>query len=568
MSANDKTTIQMVDLNNRGAFGCILKSIYSDDDGLVEKTKLEWKTHLKVDFSRFTSDDPKNLGLTLKELDHNSFKNFGHLTKLTIRATKLKNINVDAFKHLSNLQELTISGCDLDCLEPNVFNGLSSLKSLTLTYTNITNLTAEHFSSLTKLETLNLQHNQLSILNENIFSKLESLTVLRLSHNPINNSLPDRVFVNQRDLRELELNNTYLSSFKPDTFSSLSGLVSLNLSYCKLSMVLESNHFDGLSGLKILNMKANRLEKLNANCFQKLAQLNTLNLSQNCIHHIGANDFSHLQALIELDLSDNQINNVVSISKAAFKDCQTLQKLDISGNKAKKFDRDFLALNDSVEVSWEESSGAQSFYEAQIDRAMQEQNVFTPWSNTAPLHNLFKLIGFNKVYLIGYLKVLPILLFLAVFASIGSSSKDIFNFVLFPFYYSLGSVLLFLVSYRYRLFHLYKLRRLSECDLLKKQFLVECVELACKQFGLTKIPEIAIVTDTKDSKPICDVVGMHKNKFILYLNDALFTDLNRCEINEIINKKVQEACSYTMPLNTIFRAAKFPVPFLFEFRLK
>ena len=85
----------------------------------------------------------------------------------------------------------------------------------------------------------------------------------------------------------------------------------LDLAHKKL-IKIESNSFQHLNKLQILNLGSNRIEQIEINRFQfqGLDNLEELNLSDNKLTKIESNSFQHLKTLKLLYLNSNQIEQI------------------------------------------------------------------------------------------------------------------------------------------------------------------------------------------------------------------------------------------------------------------
>lgn len=559
---NGKPESEIINLNERGAFGEILKALFSEHDGKIDRDRLTLQDEIIIDFSSNdeSEDEDDNIGLTLRTLDKRCFENFENVKRIVIRGTNLKTIETGTFEGLTQLEELHIDKCKIESLGVDTFKNLPALKELAINRTNINMPEPELFSSLHNLEELYLQNNNISHLNEASFLNIGNLRILDLSHNPLEGSITADTFKALTNLTTLRLNNTLLTGFQPGTFSSLTKLKELYLNNCKLKLRLTSDMLIGLSALERLKLASNHIESLSSDCFESLINLQYLDLSNNAIAQVEREDFRCLVNLRDLNLRNNQIDSVFAISESAFEHLMKLKTLDLLGNKAEKFDRERLGLKEGVTVSWDEPVGQPSFYDNQIEAALKDQNDSIIM--TIPMDFLYKAIGTNKLSLISYIKHVPLILFTIMILAIIPGTYSFGHFVSLFVLYNVVSCLIFTASYRSHFFKYLKLKLIEEYAGVNREFLETFVASRAIKYGLQKNPDIAFVTDPKLTDPVCNILGLGKNNVVLYVSEPLFQKLNRAEIEDVIDKKISEATTSALPINTIFRGALTPFPFL------
>ena len=145
-------------------------------------------------------------------------------------------------------------------------------------------------------------------------------------------------FQNCTNLEHLDLNDNGIVSIPPATFRGLHKLNRLDLGRNELSLVL-SDWFYGLGNVVELNLGRNQLEEIPDNCFEALTSLKELyldgnkievitratfqnpelqkiNLRYNKVHRIQAGSFARLSQLTVLDLSENDcVTKIFKTSK-------------------------------------------------------------------------------------------------------------------------------------------------------------------------------------------------------------------------------------------------------------
>ncbi|KAL1380320.1 hypothetical protein pipiens_014294 [Culex pipiens pipiens] len=153
------------------------------------------------------------------------------------------------------------------------------------------------------------------------------LTMLDLSYNHLL-SIPEQIFMYQKKLLQLHLNNNKIGSLSNKTFTGLTELRVLNLRGNFLDQVT-SEMFRTLPKLEELNLGGNRISQLDAKAFEGLTELRILYLDDNAIKTIPTLSLTPLKTLAELYMGTNSL---YKIQPGAFEGLQSLRRLDIHGS--------------------------------------------------------------------------------------------------------------------------------------------------------------------------------------------------------------------------------------------
>ncbi|KAM3964928.1 18 wheeler [Aphomia sociella] len=327
------------------------KLLHVPDNTFQDLNKLK---KLKLRSKNFEWSPTKNLELSL-----NSFNGMTKLESLDLAQNNIKFIPSGVFCPLENLTTLNLTHNRIRTVGQLGFGqgcGLS-LHSLDLSHNEIKTLPED--SELLKLRSLRylyLQHNNISDISSEVFNGLLSLNmrVLNISHNRLQ-MIPEGLFTNARELREIYLNDNSLYELARGVFHRLEELIVLDLS----SNQLTSNHIDdgtfrGLIRLIVLNLSNNALTRIDGKTFKDLFFLQVLNLKNNSIGYIEDNAFLPLYNLHTLNLAENRLHTIdenlfnglfvlnkltlnnnllVNIDPKAFKNCSDLKELDLSSNQ-------------------------------------------------------------------------------------------------------------------------------------------------------------------------------------------------------------------------------------------
>ncbi|XP_058465340.1 chondroadherin-like [Malaya genurostris] len=176
------------------------------------------------------------------------------------------------------------------------------------------------------IQRLVIKFNQIKAIDSSI-QFYNDLTMLDLSYNHLL-GVPEQIFVYQKRLLQLHLNNNKISSINNKTFHGLEELRVLNLRGNFIDE-LNTEMFKSLSKLEELNLGQNRIGQLNPKTFEGLTNLRILHLNDNALNTIPSISFRPLKMLAELFLGTNVLNQ---IQPGVFQGLNQLKRLDISGS--------------------------------------------------------------------------------------------------------------------------------------------------------------------------------------------------------------------------------------------
>ncbi|XP_058054149.1 insulin-like growth factor-binding protein complex acid labile subunit [Anopheles bellator] len=154
------------------------------------------------------------------------------------------------------------------------------------------------------------------------------LTMLDLSYNHLL-SIPERIFMYQKKLLQLHLNNNKLGTITNKTFAG--GLDELRVLNLRGNFIdaIGVEMFKALPRLEELNLGQNRIATLHASAFEGLGNLRVLYLDDNSISTIPTLSLTPLKGLAELFLGTNALFKVLP---GAFEGLTQLRRLDIHGS--------------------------------------------------------------------------------------------------------------------------------------------------------------------------------------------------------------------------------------------
>ncbi|XP_021175772.2 asporin [Fundulus heteroclitus] len=268
----------------------------------------------------------------------------------------ISSIQLDLLSEYSSMELLSLSNNRLiDGAVEGSFEGIPALKRLYLDRNLLQSVPTDLPVSL---EELRLDNNRLKMTSEAAWANCPGLFVLSLSRNSLGSgpeSLPPGVLSPLRNLRTLNLDHNQLASVPLDLPLSIREL------YLRGNRVEQFSRgvFNGMSGLLVLDLSANRLKNkglprdslLNATHLESLNlegnklrrvprtlpySLKALNLEGNLISSIKKSSFLNLNSLEHLGLGRNKI---FKVSAGAFRSLSALHQLDLCHNTLRQVPR-------------------------------------------------------------------------------------------------------------------------------------------------------------------------------------------------------------------------------------
>jgi len=222
------------------------------------------------------------------------------------------------FQPLKFLRELHVDNCGLLSVSVDAFHGLHHLLMLNMTKNSLTcngendcQFLSTGFS-LKLLQTLDLSNNHITDSGHYNFSNatFPSLINLNLTKNKLQ-SIPTGLFGNLPKLSLLDMSENPIEEIAENALAELSSLATLHIENCPSLSRIKERSFNGLGGLKVLNLQNSGIVHIHHAALAHFSHLEWLYLKNN---RLGESESSidrltlKKSVLKVLDLSDNYLN--------------------------------------------------------------------------------------------------------------------------------------------------------------------------------------------------------------------------------------------------------------------
>lgn len=259
---------------------------------------------------------------------------------LNLKQSDLTKTDRNDILALSNdIESIIVANCSIHQIESlnERFNS-NQIKWIDFENNFITELNEKSFDQLAHLRILNLLHNSIKTIAPNTFTKLSRLIFLGLSWNQLD-SLTMAMLEGASNVMIATFHGNKIKSIEPNTFSTMKNLKKLILSYNEIS-ALDARTFNGLNNLEYLELSFNPILSVDAATFSDLIKLKELGLRDGKLTSIDLNAFVQLPNLKFLDLSDNSISQLIKASNRTAGDPST----SAISTPLAKIDKDLLQL--------------------------------------------------------------------------------------------------------------------------------------------------------------------------------------------------------------------------------
>ncbi|XP_063995974.1 insulin-like growth factor-binding protein complex acid labile subunit [Diachasmimorpha longicaudata] len=246
--------------------------------------------------------------------------------------------------------------------------GLQQLESITIVDTRISHIDRTAFDGIPFLFAVNLSRNGIIDIHPDTFQNNSQLSLLTISGHPFwrNWTVTKDYFLDAHSVTELDFSWNSMPELPPSAFQKMPNLVYLNLKQNRLGKV-DKAIFDPMDSLLELDLSGNMLDdlpkdifenkglqtlRISENAFTTLSKLNaskltSLHASGNKIQTIGKDDLAGLPSLDNLVVS---FNSMKRIHPHAFSHLDQLNYLDISENKLTSLNEHHLKNNPRLQT--------------------------------------------------------------------------------------------------------------------------------------------------------------------------------------------------------------------------
>ncbi|EDW35147.1 GL24767 [Drosophila persimilis] len=217
----------------------------------------------------------------------NFFARNGQLKQLHLQRNQLRSLGRHSLYNLRELRQLDLSQNSLTSIDRKAFESLGQLLALNISGNNLTTLSSIIFQPLHALRQMDLSRNQFKQLPSGLFQNQRALALLRIDETPIEHfsnwiSRTDESLVDPQILHRLRYlslqQNPQLTDLPETLFANARNLRELLLAENGLRHL--PTQISGLSRLQRLSLRGNRLISLPEG-LKELSQLHYLNILGN-----------------------------------------------------------------------------------------------------------------------------------------------------------------------------------------------------------------------------------------------------------------------------------------------
>jgi len=194
---------------------------------------------------------------------HENVQYIYHKAEWTGYTTNIPSILCDS---LPNVRDITLHNIKLEKIEDRTFDNCKLLVEILLT------------------------RNNLNSISENALIENHELQTIKIFKNKKLMTLPEELFINQRKVQLLQLDQNLITDLPKKIFYNLRALEELWLSENNLK-VLRAEWFENLESLKILKVFENPIEELSVNCFKNLKKLVELHMYKTQLTTLHSSSF-------------------------------------------------------------------------------------------------------------------------------------------------------------------------------------------------------------------------------------------------------------------------------------
>uniref|UniRef100_A0A452V8G1 Slit homolog 1 protein n=1 Tax=Ursus maritimus TaxID=29073 RepID=A0A452V8G1_URSMA len=272
------------------------------------------------------------------------FKKLTHLKKINLSNNKVSEIEDGAFEGAASVSELHLTANQLESIRGGMFRGLDGLRTLMLRNNRISCIHNDSFTGLRNVRLLSLYDNQIAAISPGAFDTLQPASVPGLCHlsqaGGLGTLLNHSALSCQEEGGCLPRPQCPQECACLDTVVRCSNkhlqVLPKGIPKNVTELYLDGNQFTLVPGqlstfkyLQLVDLSNNKISSLSNSSFTNMSQLTTLILSYNALQCIPPLAFQGLRSLRLLSLHGNDIS---SLREGIFTDATSLSHLAIGAN--------------------------------------------------------------------------------------------------------------------------------------------------------------------------------------------------------------------------------------------
>ncbi|KAI3958226.1 hypothetical protein MKW92_030152 [Papaver armeniacum] len=262
-----------------------------------------------------------------------SISNAPLLVNLDARGCRFEGSLPSSIYNLSQLRSLYLAGNAITGYIHSSISNLKFLSSLDLSKNNFQGSIPKSICEMFSLQELALSGNNITGFIPSCLTNLKNLTAFRVDENSIEGTVSLISFINDLDLKVLDLGSNKLTVVIDRRFHLYSKfkLEYLNLQSCNLKGLFPNFFICKLSNLMSLDLSDNHLTGVIPNCFSKL-KFRTFHLSNNKLHgRLPLPPQALYIYLSSFDVSYNKITGEISTDYG--KRLSSFDSINLAGNE-------------------------------------------------------------------------------------------------------------------------------------------------------------------------------------------------------------------------------------------
>ncbi|OTF82277.1 toll-like protein, partial [Euroglyphus maynei] len=259
----------------------------------------------------------QDLLLSHNQLEHvheDAFKNCSNLQNLDLSSNRLTTIPM-ALRSLNKLNQLNLGGNKFTTWTDSTALIGSQIKKLDLTDNYLVNISRNALRPIMKtLQQLYLGGNRLRTLDKDTFIDLrQSIRILRLDRNEFTDIISSTTFATIKQLERLQIFNISYNKIQRFDYSIIpNGLIVLDISGNRLETLSNHDHYESNDNLQVsleqLDVNENQLKEITATSIPNSIRI--LNIRKNRLEKIDQFAFVAKHNITFVDLRNNSLRRI------------------------------------------------------------------------------------------------------------------------------------------------------------------------------------------------------------------------------------------------------------------